>query len=334
MRRRAFILITLFAGATGSTLLSAQVTTKFRAEHDRLQSAARGVAIARHLTEAELLRNAISTPFVGPAAAKVQKVVPGSSFSVTVRGDFPTGTTFLSERDDVTISGAAVSTTTYSARLTIPPDEAPGFVRLFAITPVGIEGFAAVALVDTFYRFDLKASNGYTVKVEPVEKTFRITDNIRNVRAEVKYQAQFYKPGEAKPFETGTGDQTFYVEDAPHESHTPYARLDISFGQSTTSPEAEIEAISTKMNDPKTTDAERNALLVRMTQVQTKMMEEMAKALQTDPASLNKKQDDFGCGSMQLFPSKGGVVEGRIFCGQNFNGGEPLKVTGTMTQVR
>jgi hypothetical protein len=60
----------------------------------------------------------------------IQKVPPGSSLSVTVRGDFPAGTTILSERDGVTLSGAALSTTTYSARLTIPPDKGPGFVRI------------------------------------------------------------------------------------------------------------------------------------------------------------------------------------------------------------
>jgi hypothetical protein len=87
------------------------------------------------------------------------------------------------------------------------------------------------------------------------------------------------------------------------------------------------------MGDPKTTEAERNALMARLGEVQRKMIEDMTKGLQTDPASLNKKQDDFGCGSLQLYPSKGGVVEGRFSCGKNFNGGE-LKVTGTMTQLR
>jgi hypothetical protein len=70
-----------------------------------------------------------------------------------------------------------------------------------------------------------------------------------------------------------------------------------------------------------------------MVEIETKMVEEMTKALQTDPASLNKKADDFGCGLLQLYPSMGGIVEGSFVCGQNFNGGV-LKVTGSMTQVR
>ena len=158
-------------------------------------------------TENEILRNRMINPFESPDV-RIQKVLPGGSFAVTVRGNFPAGTAILSERDGVTLSGASLSTTTYSARVTIPPDEAPGFVRLWAFNPIGIEGPTAVALVDTFYRFDLKSPNGYTVKIAPIEKTFTIEDN---KRAHVKYQAEFYKPGESKPFETVTGNQTFSV---------------------------------------------------------------------------------------------------------------------------
>ena len=326
MRQFVFILIALFVAMAGAADLSAQVTAKFRAERQRLESA----FDLKGLTERQIFHNRDLNPFASPGI-KIQKVLPGSSLTVTVRGDFPSGTTILSELDRVTLSGVTLSTTTYSARLTIPPDEGPGFVRLWAFTLIGgIEGHTAVALVDAVYRFDLKSPNGYTVKVSPLEKTFTIRDN---KFAKVKYQADFYKPGEAKPFETVTGDQSFNVGDAPLDGHTPYAMLDIGFYQSTTSPEAEIEALSKKMGDPKTTEAERNALMARMGEVQRKMLEDMTKAFQTDAASLNKKQDDFGCGTMQLFPSRGGVVEGRFSCGKNFNRGE-LKVTGTMTQVR
>jgi hypothetical protein len=260
----------------------------------------------------------------------MQKVLPGGSVSVTVTGDFPVGTTFLSERDDVAISGAMQTTTAYSARLTIPPDEAPGYVRLFAITPVGIEGFAAVAVVDTFYRFDLKSPDGYGIRITPLANTFTID----NVSASAKYQAEFYKPGEATPFETMIGDQTFDPGKGPFESHTPYARLDFSFDKSAGSPEAEVEALQQKMADPKTPAAERTTAMARMMQIQKTMLEAMTKALQTDPASLNNAQDDFGCGLVQMYPDKSVIVDGNIICGSNFHGGDPLKVTGTMTQIR
>jgi hypothetical protein len=324
MRKRVFIFICLFATVAGSTAL-AQVTTQFRAERARLEAAFN----LKGQTEGQILRNRMINPFASPGI-RIQKVLPGGSLAVTVRGNFPAGTTILSERDGVALSGAALTTTSYSTRLTIPPDEAPGFVRLWAFDPIGIEGPTAVALVDTFYRFDLKSQDGYTVKIAPVDKTFTIEDN---KRASARYRAEFYKPGESKPFQTLTGDQSFSASDAPFASHTPYARIEISFGQSTTSPQAELEDINNKLGDPKTTEAQRNALMARMGAIQTKMLEEMAKALKTDPASLDKQQDDFGCGFMQVYPSLGGVVEGNFTCGQNFNGGV-LKVMGTMTRVQ
>jgi len=329
MRQRSFVLVSLFAGLVGAGAVSAQITTKFHAARARIEEAIPANQQAQHLSEREILRNRLLNPFTG-AAARVQKVLPGASINVTVRGEFPTGTTILSERDGVTISGAMQTTTTYSARLAIAEDEGPGFVRLWGFTPLGIEGPTAVAIVETFYRFDLKSPNGYIVKVIPIEKTFTIRDNRH---ASVKYQAEFFKPGDSKPFETLTADQSFSVDDDPLASHTPYARLDISFSQSTTSPQAEIEQLSKTLGDPKATDAQRGAAMTRIGELQRKMLEGLTKALQTDPASLNKAQDDFGCGLLQVYPSKGGEVEGMISCGKNFNDGV-LKVTGTMTRVR
>jgi len=325
MRKRTFIFISLFAAVAGVTALPAQVTTQFRAERARLEAAFN----LKGQTENQILSNRMVNPFASPGI-RIQKVLPGSSLPVTVRGDFPAGTVILSERDGVTLSGTVLTATSYSARLTIPPDEAPGFVRLWAFTPIGIEGPTAVALIDTFYRFDLKSPDGYTVKIAPIERTFTIADN---KRASARYQAEFYKPGESKPFETLTGDQSFSVADAPFASHTPYARIEISFDQSATSPQAELDEIGKKMADPNTTEPERNALMARMGAVQTKMLEEMTKALKNDPASVNKKQDDFGCGFLQLFPNNGGVVEGSFTCGKNFSDGM-LKVAGTMTRVQ
>ena len=135
MRVFAFILISLSAGVA-STVVSAQVTAS---------------PAAQRLTEGETLHNRLLNPFTD-VTFNTRKVLPGGSVLVTARGNFPAGTTIISERDGVAISGAALSATTYSARLTIPSDEPPGFVRLWAFDPIGIEGPTAVALVDTLYR--------------------------------------------------------------------------------------------------------------------------------------------------------------------------------------
>jgi hypothetical protein len=329
MRQRSFITVILFTALASAVVLPAQVTSKFRAEHERLRTAARAFAVKKGLSEGELLRNALASPFKRPTAPP-QKVLPGGSVSVTVTGDFPAGTQFLSERDAVTISGAMQTATSYSAKLTIPPDDAPGYVRLFAITPVGIEGFAAVAVVDTLYRFDLKSPDGYTITITPIDKTFTVD----TIRASAKYQAAFYKPGQTTPFQTVNGDQSFDSSNAPIVTSWPNGELDISFNQFAGSPEAQMEELSRKLSDPKMPADERNAAMARMIELQKTMLDQMTKAAQTDPASLNKAQEDFGCGIAQLHPDKGVIVDGTILCGDTFHGGNPLKVTGTMTRIR
>ena len=47
MCQRAFVLVSVFAGTAGAVVLSAQVTTKSRAVHARLQTAARNLAVQK-----------------------------------------------------------------------------------------------------------------------------------------------------------------------------------------------------------------------------------------------------------------------------------------------
>ena len=138
MRNCSFILIALFAAMASAADLSAQVTAKFQEQRRRLEEAAGPTATARGLTEHEILANRLRNPFASPGV-RIQKVLPGSSFAVTVGGDFPAGTTILSELDGVTLSGAALSTTNYSARLTIPPAEAYGVATFYAQSASGVQ---------------------------------------------------------------------------------------------------------------------------------------------------------------------------------------------------
>jgi hypothetical protein len=305
----------------GSMVSFAQ-STKFAADQGRLHQE----AVAARKVKGVDLDDALAAQY--PAAqfqpVTVQKVAPGGSVSVTIAGKFPAGVTVLSERDGAVLSGQTLSARSYSARLTVDPDAAPGFVRLWAFTSVSFEAaWVPVAFIDRAYRFDLKSANGYTVKVAPVDKTFTIDQQ----NATLAYQADFYKPGETKPFETMSAGHHFSTGEEPH------SRLDITLLNTATSPEAEMDEIGKKLEDPKLTAAQRNTLMQAMMKVQQRMMEEMTKGLQTDPASLNKKQDDFGCHLLQVYPGNAGAVEGTILCGKNFNGGT-LQTTGTMTVVR
>lgn len=108
MRQRGFTLISVIAAIAGATAVSAQVTTKFKADRQRLEAAAAGTPGHKRLTEGQILGNRLLNPFKEPGVT-VQKVLPGSSLSVTVPGSFPAGTAILSERDGVTLSGATLT---------------------------------------------------------------------------------------------------------------------------------------------------------------------------------------------------------------------------------
>jgi hypothetical protein len=196
--------------AAGAATLFAQ-NPKFEAARERLRhEAAKNRAAQGIEVTAALLA---SNPFAH-TAVKIQKVAPGGSVALTIPAKYPAGTTILSERDGAVLSGATMSATSYSARMTIGPDETPGFARLLAFTPITFDNgqrMLAVAFIDAAYRFELKSANGIMVRVTPAEKTFTIDDQNKNAR--IKYQADFFQSGETKPFETLIGLQAFGIGD-------------------------------------------------------------------------------------------------------------------------
>jgi hypothetical protein len=87
MRVCGFILISVSAGVA-STVVSAQVTAKFKAERERLETKAAASPAAQRLTEGETLHNRLVNPFTDPGT-RIQKVLPGGSLAVTVAATSP-----------------------------------------------------------------------------------------------------------------------------------------------------------------------------------------------------------------------------------------------------
>jgi hypothetical protein len=316
------VLLLLLCAASAAPL-SAQTTTKFQAELRRLNQEAEAVRKAKGLPYDE----ALSAKY--PAAAfqpvKIQKVAPGGTVAIALAGRIPPGVTILSEKDGAVLSGATISGSSYSARMTVAASEGPGFVRLFAFTPIsGERTHVSPAFVDTLYRFELQGPSGLTVRIVPTEKTFTIADN---KNATLKYQADFYRPGESKPFETRVGTMRYNADDDPR------ARLDIPLHEPESSAQKELEEIGTKLQDPKLTDAQRNALMEQMMKAQQRMIEDMMKLQKADPASMQKKVDDFGCRLVQVYPGQAGAGKATMLCGRNFHGGT-IQATATITPVR
>jgi hypothetical protein len=330
MHIRTFVAALIVLPLAAFTAPSAQSPNpKFKAEIDRLDKwteknrADRGIKVTGE-GDAEALT---IDPFKA-IKLRILKVAPGGTVAVSVPGEYPANTAILSERDGVTLSVPAMSSSSYSARMTVAADELPGFARLAAVAPISWRAaFKAVALVEAVYRLELHSADGITARVTPLERTFTIDEPQMN--AKVKYQADFFRSGETKPFNTVTGFQSFSIGDEP-SSH-----FDIGLGQDAASPQAQLDEINKQMSDPGTTEAKRNELMQKMADVQKKMMEDMMKGLKSDPADLDRKQKDFGCGDLTIttIDKAAGTVSGFFHCGENFHDGI-LKVTGTMTMVR
>ncbi len=328
MTTRPIAIVLLGLSLASTVSLLAQDNPRFKAERDRLMSVSRQGRAAANRPGEEFDTN----PFE-KSKVTIQTVAPGGSVSVTVPGNYPAGTVMLSERDGVTLSDAKLSATSYSGRLAIPATEFPGFARLYAFTPLSAtqiqqHGYLGVTFIDAVYRLDLRSASGTVVKVTPLERTFTLDPSQR--RAEVKYQAEFFKSGQTTPFETMNGTQNFESSD---ELSTHF---DIGLTESVSSPEAAIEALMNQMNDPNLTDTQRNDLMQRLAGMQAKLFQGITPASsQASAAAEQKKNDDFGCGLIQVYAKTGttGPVEATMVCGNNFEGGNP-KFTGTMTIVK
>lgn len=307
----------------GGAVLLAQ-SQKFQAERNRLHQEAMAAQKARGV-KGEYDPQLQKYPAAAIQPGTVQKVLPGGSVAIAFAGKIPAGVTILCDRDGAVLAGSALTATNFSSRITVGPSEGPGFVKLWAFTPVSFESTSIpVAFIDAVYQFDLKSANGTTIKVRPAARTFTIDDANKNAR--LAYQVDFYKPGEANPFETRVGTMSYTV------SEDPRARLDISLTEPTGSAQAEYEELSQKVYDPKITEAQRKALAERMAKAQQRMMEEIMKPA-ANPAAAQKKVDDFGCRILQVYPAADGAVKGMTVCGKNFNAGR-LETTGTMTLVK
>lgn len=315
------VVAVLVIGGTAVLVRAAAMNTRYNAEVQRLRQEWRSQQQAEGLSgsaQQKALYGKYPTPEL--VLAKVVQVAPGQTAALAATGTFPSGTTFLLENDQVTLGAPTVAATRVSATVTAAPDAIPGFARLFAYAPVSGAWKAVPAVfVGTPPTFDLQAGNGWTVKVVPAGKTF----TLRGEEASTAYTVDFYKPGEAKPFETASGTLSIDGGRAPSDQWS----FSISAGGAG-SAMAEMEAIQRQMGDAnafmKMTDAQRDALMAKLESLTERMGKE-AEAMMADPAAAQRKQDAFGCQHLSLSLA-GATVTGAVSCGKDLG---RLELTGT-----
>jgi hypothetical protein len=256
---------------------------------------------------------------------KVVEVQPDGQAVLELQGKFPEGTVFLADNDAVDLTNATVTAGQFKATVKAAPGQGPGFVNVHAYAPVsGGHVQCGAVFVSTLYSYDLKASNGWAIKATPEAKAFTRKD--RNASA--TYRVAFYKGGEAKPFETVSGNLSL------SPGYAPGADLSVPLREGPSGATGELMEIQKKMQDPesfmKMTDKEREAVMERMQALTEKMMKEQQAAI-ADPAAMQRKEDEFGCRYMTLKTSADGAASGTMTCGRNIGS---LSLTGTAKPVK
>lgn len=317
------LLVVLTAVAGTALVRAAALNTKYHAEVQQLRQQWSAQQQAEGLTggaQAKALYAKYPTPEL--TLAKTALVAPGGTAKVSLTGSFPAGTVFVIENDQLTLSGGAVAGNTYSATVTASPDAVPAFGRLHAFAPVsGASANVAAVFVGAPPSFEFTASNGWLIKVAPTAKQFEIS----GPSATVNYNADFYKPGETKPFETTTGTLSLSASNPPSD----HLSFSISSAGGMAPLLQEMEAIQRQMADGaafmKKTEKEQAAIMAKLEDIGNRM----AAAQETmiaDPAEMQRREDAFGCSSLNIFFAPGGGASGSVSCGKDLG---TLQLTGS-----
>jgi hypothetical protein len=252
--------------------------------------------------------------------AKPVVVAAGSTAPLSIVGKFSDKTMFVSATDGVDLTNAVVAANSFKATVSAAAGLPPSWARIYAFAPVsGAEAWTPAIFVGSPRTFSLTATNGWTIKLAPEKPAFAFS---KPGTADATYKAEFYKAGATTPFETTTGSLTIEAESSPG-SYTFF----MSAGSSG-SAMAEVQALSEQMGAlmkaGKFGGPELEAIQKKMEAAQDRMMKDMEAQIK-DPALAQKKQDDFGCGTINVFITRG-AVSGNVSCGKNV--GSSLNFTG------
>ena len=142
------------------------------------------------------------------------------------------------------------------------------------------------------------------------------------------YVAEFYRKGEAKPFETFPAHMSL-ADACPRGNYTVQLRYE-SEGVAAPSGIEEYQKIAQQMANPKITPQEYEKLLARMSELATKMQsasENMNKQI-SQQSELGMRLEKFGCKELE-FTASAAAASGNLTC-YDANTGAPkeVKITG------
>lgn len=252
--------------------------------------------------------------------ARPVMMAAGTSAPLSIAGKFSDKTTFVSATDGVELTNPLVTANSFKATVTVAAGIPPSWGRIYAFAPVSAaEGWVPAVFIGAPATYALTAANGWTIRLAPDAAAFRIE---KPGTATATYKAQYFKAGAAAPFETTTGTLTIEAESSAG-SYTFFMSPGNS-GSAAAEVQRLTEQMMTLIKDGKVSSPQFEAIQKKVEAAQEQMIKEMEAGIK-DPAALQKKHDDFGCETINLFV-KGGAVTGNVSCGKNV--GSSLNFTG------
>lgn len=288
------------------------------------------------------LRQKYPTPEI--TLCRAIRVAPGATGEVVVKGNFQRGTRFLFDTDKIQVVKDGLVGSDYHATIRVAQSVLPDYANVYSYQPVRCMSTSCLAVnIGGKYEWDLAADNGWRIKLEPVNETAVQPD-----RTASTYRAEFYHPGEAKPFEVRNVDLSCH-EDQCHgvigEGNADEALKQKAVqGMMNRSPaeqqqsqnamqqaQAEMAQLQQQMqNYTKLSPQEQKALMARMQEVSKRLSDAMTpKAVAEAQQQMEKNKQEFGCAGMSL-SLKGNALAGIMACGEKVGQRGHLSLTGSV----
>jgi len=287
----------------------------FQEKEDAVRKEAR-----EQLAALKITRDAAKAKYPTPEIRMITKacVMPGETGELIARGKFTPGSHFILENDNFEIVKESQTPTEYRATIKAAPGIGPQSANLKVITPVTAitaqQNDAAV--IGGRYEWTMNAANGWRVVAQSP------TGDSCGPAAGQGYNMQFFKSGEATPFEKRNATL----------NHSIYEQNGYTFGmgqQDTTAGAlGEFQTAMQKLADPKLTEAQRDALMKNLEKMQERMTAEMTKM--ADPANIAKeehKKKEFGCERISVGLTAGNL-SGDMRCADKV--GARIAITGAL----
>ncbi len=188
------------------------------------------------------------------------QAVPGATVNMAAKGNFEAGTKVLVASDEVEVLKQSITKNEYSATVRLSPEVGPGLIRVYAYRPITC-GQNLIGRIGVGGRYDwtLTASNGWLLKFKTLEGSFGA--------GQEKQQLEFYRSGEAKPFQVldGSGDS----------SKQPYSGW-LSFnGGDIDATREEIRGVEEQLRDPELDAGTRADLQTQLQELQKRLETEL-----------------------------------------------------------